>query len=412
MFQILYNTSIFLYGVAIKLASFFNKKAKLFIEGRKMSLPLPAFAENQKRVWFHCASLGEFEQALPLIEELKKKLSDKNLYVIVSFFSPSGYEIRKNYSLADVVCYLPLDTPENAKRFVTLYKPDLAIFVKYEFWFNFLKELQRKNIPAFSVSAIFRKEQIFFKSYGKSFLRRLRMFQMIFTQDGKSLNLLKENGISQVMMAGDTRYDRVYAISEQKTELPEIEKFCGNHKIFVIGSTWDEDMHVLFPIIESYKGQVKFIIAPHEITAKCIQVLVNKLGREAVRLSAFDEKKDMDAQILIVDSIGLLSRIYRYGHFAYVGGAFGQGLHNILEAACYGMPIFFGNKNYKKFKEAIDLIQLNGAFPIKDKMELEHAIIPFFDEEKRKETAKEVKDFVKNNTGATAIILQHILKVL
>ncbi|MDH5380878.1 MAG: 3-deoxy-D-manno-octulosonic acid transferase, partial [Cyclobacteriaceae bacterium] len=169
MFQILYNTSIFLYGVAIKLASFFNKKAKLFIEGRKMSLPLPAFAENQKRVWFHCASLGEFEQALPLIEELKKKLSDKNLYVIVSFFSPSGYEIRKNYSLADVVCYLPLDTPENAKRFVTLYKPDLAIFVKYEFWFNFLKELQRKNIPAFSVSAIFRKEQIFFKSYGKPF---------------------------------------------------------------------------------------------------------------------------------------------------------------------------------------------------------------------------------------------------
>jgi len=404
----LYTVILLLLRLGMRIASLFDSKASLFVTGRKDLLKNLSQAIGDRPgpvVWFHCASLGEFEQARPLIEMLKNE--SPQFKILLTFFSPSGYEIRKNYSFADFVFYLPWDTASNAKRFVTIAKPVLAIFVKYEFWHYYARELKQRNIPLLSVSSIFRSSQLFFKSYGGFYRNILKNFSHFFVQNEESTKLLKSIGIDQCTLAGDTRFDRVMSIVQQNATIDIVRQFKGENHCWVIGSSWPEDLDVFLPLIHENTGNLKFIIAPHEIDEGTLAGIEKLLEVPSVRFSKAGKEAE-DATVLVVDTIGHLSKLYQYGEFAYVGGAFGKGLHNILEAACYGIPVFFGNRNYEKYQEAVDLIMRGGAFEISDYADLKKKYELLISRPENYLLACEVTQYyVKQNLGATEVIMKY-----
>lgn len=408
-----YNLLIHIYYAAIRFAAIWNKKARQWIDGRKNlfeQLQRHRSAES-KTAWFHCASLGEFEQGRPLIEAFRSSYPEYK--ILLTFFSPSGYEIRKNYDGADLVFYLPLDTKKNALRFIEVAKPDLVFFIKYEFWFHYLNTLQQKNIPIYIVSANFRSDQIFFKWYGafnRCILSRISHF---FVQNETSLDLLKSIHINEVTVSGDTRFDRVLTIASERKKIPLLEEFKGAGKIIIAGSTWPADHKLISKIIVQTVKEysLKFIIAPHEIDGLEIRALINNfknLGLTCLRYSEADLENIKSAQILIIDSIGLLSGLYQYGELAYIGGGFGKGIHNILEAATFGLPLFFGPQ-YARFQEAHDLIALGGAFPIEHPESFQvHLKSLFQNPDKLEICSKICLNYTAKKQGATQTILNYI----
>lgn len=409
--QALYSLSVFLYGLAAKVASLFNAKARLWVKGRKnyfqqLDNALAKLSPDAKRLWFHASSLGEFEQGRPVIESFRKKYPE--IQIILTFFSPSGYEIRKNYTGADVILYLPLDMPETAKKFVAKLNPDIAVFIKYDYWFNMLKALQDNKTPTYVVSAIFREGNMFFKWYGKWARKYLRNFSGIFVQDQNSKNLLGAIGIqNNVIVSGDTRFDRVYAIASQPQSVECVKAFAENHTVLIAGSTWQPDEDLLVALLKQ-NPDLKCVIAPHEIGEQRINGLLQKFEGKAVLFTEAIPQNANTCQVLIINKIGLLAHIYPYGQLAYIGGGFGAGIHNTLEAAVFGLPLFFG-PNYQKFKEAKDLIALGGAQVIHDADELVSKVNTLLnDTQLRLKISDSCAQYVKNNLGATAIILEHI----
>ncbi|MFA4851527.1 MAG: glycosyltransferase N-terminal domain-containing protein [Bacteroidales bacterium] len=401
----LYNLSIFFYSLLIHCAGFFNKKARLWIEGRKNVFTKIKNTISSKELiaWFHCASLGEFEQGRTVIEHLRKRHPEYK--ILLTFFSPSGYEVRKNYKAADYIFYLPLDTSGNAKRFLDIVKPSIVFFIKYEFWFNYIRNLRKKNIPFFVISANFRHGQHFFKWYGGWFRQQLRSITHIFVQNKESLELLKRINITQATVSGDTRFDRVYEITGNVKTFPVIQRFCEDSDVFVAGSSWPPDEEFLTRIINSGKINYKFIIAPHLVNKSHVASLTEKIKGHVVKYSEADEENVMCAKVLVIDCIGILSHVYRYGKIAYIGGGFGSGIHNILEAATFGLPVIFGPK-YHKFQEAIALIKEGGAFSISSEAEFNNTIMRLYNNPDLLEQASEIaKNFVQKNIGATKIIL-------
>lgn len=404
----IYNFSLFCLRLLYFVIAPFHDKAKAFAAGRKDFFKIFSSvvgSNQQPLIWFHCASVGEFEQARPVMEEFKAQWPAYK--ILLTFFSPSGYELRKNYSGADYIFYLPWDTKKNARKFLDIAKPQMAIFIKYEFWLNYSTELKKRNITTLSVSSIFRPNQPFFKWYGGTFRTILKNFSHFFVQNSKSKELLQQLGITNVTITGDTRFDRVHQIISQAAEIPIAAQFKADQQVFVIGSCWPEDLNVLAPFIQENRNSLKFIIAPHEISESFLTEIENGLQVKHMRFSkATDQMADMN--VLIIDNIGMLSKLYRYGEFAYVGGAFGKGLHNILEAACYGVPIFFGNKNYQKFQEANDLIMRGGAFEISDYSDLKSKYEMMVNRPENFLLACEVtKSYVEENLGATKKIIQY-----
>ncbi|MEO6884582.1 MAG: glycosyltransferase N-terminal domain-containing protein [Bacteroidia bacterium] len=406
--KFLYNTFIFLYHQMIRLAAFFYPKARLWRDGRKNNFSNieKKISGTQKIIWVHCASLGEFEQGRPLIEALKKKFSEHK--ILLTFFSPSGYEIRKKYSGADFIFYLPMDSSANAKRFISTIKPVAAFFVKYEFWFNYLSELKKNKIPTYLVSGIFRKNHYFLKSYSSWFRKQLSVFTFFFLQDELSEKLLNSIGYTNTIISGDTRFDRVLEISKNAPENNLVVLFKADKKIILAGSTWEEDEKIIFETPFS-EANFKLIIAPHEVNESRIQSIISRFEKNNfLRLSQANEKNIKSANILLIDNVGMLSSLYQYAEIAYIGGGFGKGIHNILEAATFGMPIIFG-PNYRKFKEAIDLINKGVAFPI-DSSEVFEKL--FFELSKndirRKEISRNSIVYIQENSGATKRIIEHI----
>jgi len=403
----LYNIGILIYTFAAYILSPFNEKARLWTTGRREweRRLREKVNSNNINLWIHCASLGEFEQGRPLMEAIKK--SRPEVRIILTFFSPSGYEIRKNYNIADYVCYLPADTQRNAARFVSSVNPAAAIFVKYEFWNNYISILYKLDIPFFLVSGIFRPGQPFFRWYGGFFRRMLLRFSHIFVQDTKSAELLENAGIEKVTIAGDTRFDRVVEIAASAREIPRIENFRGNEKMVMVGSSWWQDEEIIARYIKENKGNIKWVFAPHEIDGTNIDRLEKLLGISAVRFSEY-EGKSGDARVMIIDNIGMLSSAYRYAHIAVIGGGFGKGIHNILEAACWGIPVVFG-PNHKKFREAVEMIASGGARTYGNFDDFRAIIDNWLtDENSWRISAANARDYVKRNTGATNIILSHI----
>jgi len=404
----LYTVLIFFISKLFSLAALFNPKAKLFVEGRRgliKKIQEDFKTNSQPVIWIHCASLGEFEQGRPLMEIIKREFPSYK--IVLTFFSPSGYEVRKNYSHADFVYYLPWDTKGNASAFVAAVRPVLAVFVKYEFWFHYANELQKRSIPTLSIASIFRPQQLFFKSYGGFYRGILKKFSYFFVQNYASADLLKSIGITTVAVAGDTRFDRVVEIASKAEDIPLAEAFKNDEKVFVIGSAWPEDMEVLAPFINEHGQHLKFIIAPHEINEASLIAVEKSLQRKYIRFSKADESTIGEACVLIIDNMGMLSRLYKYGEFAYVGGAFGKGLHNILEAACYGTPIFFGDKNFEKFQEAKDLINRGGAFDVGDYSELLNKYEMITAPENFLLACEVTKSYVQENLGATEKIMSY-----
>ena len=404
--NLIYNIGIFFYKIAIFIASQFNEKAMKLRQGQNDALNSISnkIQSNAEYVWFHAASLGEFEQGRPVIELLKKE--NPSTKIILTFFSPSGYEVRKNYDGADIVSYLPLDTASNAKRFIDLVKPSKAIFIKYEFWPNFLLQLKAKNIPTYSISAIFRPNQVFFQWYGSWYRNLLDTFYHIFVQDSVSLDLLRANGIKDVSVAGDTRFDRVYDLFLQSKQLPKIEAFVkGSSKIIVAGSTWAKDEELLVQYLKHH-SDIKLILVPHEIHESHISEISKSLNDNFVRYSIATLENLITAKCLVVDVIGILSSIYRYADVAYIGGGFGVGIHNTLEAAVFGIPVVFG-PNYHKFREARELIAIGGAFSISNYDVFEAQIDALL---KDNTAGTKAGEYVKQNTGATELILKEIVK--
>jgi len=406
--KILYNIGIVLFAGLARLIAPFNEKVKLWVTGQKnwfdeLSKKIEPEAEY---IWIHCASLGEFEQGRPIIEALKK--GKQHIKIILTFFSPSGYEVRKNYSLADIVCYLPPDTPANSKRFINLVNPSAVIFVKYEFWNNYLTRITVKNIPLYLISGIFRKEQHFFKWYGSFFRKILERFTWIFVQDQNSLELIRSLGIDCVSVAGDTRIDRVIEISKAVQDIPVLEAFRGNEKLFIAGSSWKRDEEIISEYINRNPRRMKWVFAPHEINPSNIERLENLFMVKCSRFSRFD-KDDPDVRVLIIDNIGILSSAYRYAHIAEVGGGFGKGIHNILEPACWGIPVLFGPR-HKNFHEAVELINLGGAASFKNHDDFKRIIEQWLDNDKTyKKAASASGRYVKENSGATHKIVEQII---
>jgi 3-deoxy-D-manno-octulosonic-acid transferase len=398
---LLYNISIRLYFLAIRLASFWNKKAKEWLDGRKNLFTAleQQLSGMEKIIWVHCSSAGELEQGKPIIERLKQQYPEHK--ILLSFYSPSGYKVAATYKHADIITYLPLDTRKNAQRFISQVNPELVIFVKYEFWYHHLSAAAFRHIPVLLVSAVFRKEQAFFKGYGKFYQQVLFLFRHIFVQDETSLKLLKNNGIEHCHISGDTRFDRVQEISEKFTRLPLIEDFIGDARVIVAGSTWSDDERLLSSC------NAKLIIAPHEINEPHL-AQIEKLFKDSVRYSQL-QKANIPAQVLIIDNIGMLSRLYYYATIAYVGGGFTKdGIHNILEAAVYGKPVLFGT-NYKKYREAKELIETGGAFSVANAEELHIRIDNLLtDPSQSRQASRAAQNYVQMNTGATQKVLQFI----
>jgi 3-deoxy-D-manno-octulosonic-acid transferase len=409
---LLYKTGIFLYSLLIRFNSIFNEKARFFVRGRKNweEIMTQKIDRNAKYIWFHCASLGEFEQGRPVIEELREQFPQ--FKIVLTFFSPSGYEIRRNYALADVVAYLPMDTIRNAKAFLSIVNPEKAFFVKYEFWYFYISELKRRNIPLYIISAIFRENQQFFKKtpWGKWYRKMLTGIEHFFIQNEKSGELLKTAGISNFTVSGDTRFDRVAAIAKVSKEIPIVEKFRGNSTLIIAGSTWKPDEELIAEFINQ-SGDIKFIIAPHEVSAANINRIHQLLKKPAISFSKVSETEIDRFQVLIIDSVGLLSSLYRYGNVAYIGGGFGVGIHNILEAATFGLPVIFG-PNYKKFKEAVDLTLEGGTISISNFNELRNVLNRLIKEKNELEKASDIcRNYVAKNVGSTKLIIKKVFNI-
>lgn len=411
-----YHLFIFFYKNCLRIASFFHKKARLWINGRKHIFDRIAQQINKedKIIWIHCASLGEFEQGRSLIELIKKNKPENKIFL--TFYSPSGYEIRKNYPLADYIFYLPIDTPTNARRFLELVQPEIAIFIKYELWYYYLKTLKEKNIPTYLVSAIFRKEQVFFKWYGGLFREMLACFTHIFVQNETSLQLLQQIYLNNISIAGDTRIDRVWSIAQKAKSFSLIKHFVGNHPILVVGSSWPEDERILADFINeksAHFSEWKYIIAPHEIEEKKLENLEALLKQPVIRYSFLkNEQKQLQGEIskpniLIIDNIGMLSALYRYGKVAYIGGGFGTGIHNTLEPIAFGLPVIFGPK-YQKFEEANYLVQSKGGFSIKNTQELEKVMIQLEKKDFYQKASENAKAYILKNQGATKVVFEKI----
>lgn len=369
------------------------------------------FEGKSKVIWFHCASLGEFEQGRPIIEKCRREIKDSK--VLVTFFSPSGYEVRKNYAEADAVVYLPLDTKSNAKRFLDIVKPSVAVFVKYEFWPNILKELENRNIKTLLVSGIFRENQPFFKWYGKWIVSSLQSFDHFFVQNDTSKELLRRLGFTNVTISGDTRFDRVYQVTNQKIDLEKIARFKGDTTVLVAGSTWPKDEELLVKFInDSPSRKQKYIIAPHNIHAESIVKLKNSINKNTLLYSEIDSAEPTNFEVLIIDSIGLLSKIYYYADIAFVGGGFGTGLHNILEPATFSVPIIIG-PDYEKFNEAKDLVSLKACLVIRNIEELNTTLSALFiNKKERTEKGELSRKYILENIGATEIIFNHLRLIL
>lgn len=413
-----YRIFLGLFQSGIHLAALLNPKARSWKNGRKgiwtkLQTGPGRYSERnavtgkKKIIWMHCASLGEFEQGRPLLEKLRRDYSSHK--ILLSFFSPSGYEVRKNYSGADWIMYLPMDGPVNAKRFLSIVDPSLVIFVKYEFWFYYLQAIKQNNSPLLLVSAIFRENSIFFKKYGTLQRKMLGFFDHLFVQDKVSADLLDSIGIKNISITGDTRFDRVAEIAEQFSPLPVIEKFVNRKKAIVAGSSWPPDERILQKVFGELKGkEIKLIIAPHEIGEDHIAQL-EKAFPGAIRYSAIKDStlQDDTAGVLIIDNIGMLSKLYHYSWVSYIGGGFGKGIHNTLEAAVFAKPVLFGPK-YEKFREAIELVQNGGAFEIADETSCLKIIQKLADQNEYQKACEASGKFVAESRGATATILQFI----
>ena len=403
--RFLYNTFIYLYIGILHLISPFNKKIKTMLKGEKECFDkLKSINQNDKIAWFHCASLGEFEQGRPLLEEVKKHFP--NHKILLSFYSPSGYEAKKDYSLADYIVYLPNDTRKNAKKFVSIVNPDLIFFIKYEFWYNYILELKGRRL--FQVSLILRENQYFFTWYGKWFAKQLKNFEHFFVQNQQTATLLNKIGYKNITISGDTRFDRVMTIANNAKSFPDIEKFCqGDKKIILAGSSWLADEKIIEKAIKNL--DIKLIIAPHIVEQSHINE-IQELFPQTILYSELAENKK-ESNILIINCIGILSNLYQYCDIAYIGGGFGVGIHNTLEAATFGKPICFGT-NYQKFQEAIDLINLKAAYSISNEEELKEILSSLLsDKEKYEKSATASKNYVQEKVGACKKIIEHLKKL-
>jgi 3-deoxy-D-manno-octulosonic-acid transferase len=405
--KVLYNIGILIFTALAGLISPFNSRASLWVKGRKKWTEKIAdkIKSGDRVIWIHCASLGEFEQGRPVIEAIKKKMPE--FKIVLTFFSPSGYEIRKNYSNADCISYLPSDTPRNALKFIKLINPEYVIFVKYEFWNNYISVLYKSKIPLYLISGIFRPGQHFFKWYGSFFRSILMKFERIFVQDQPSFDLLSGIGIEKISLAGDTRFDRVVQITGNARKIHQLEQFRGGEKLFLAGSSWRQDEEIIAQYINNFPDKMKWVFAPHEIDKSNIERLEKLFNVDHVRFSEFSEAS-ANARVLIIDNIGMLSSAYRYAYIAAIGGGFGKGIHNILEPACWGIPVMFGPK-YKKFREAVDLINENGAMTYDSYGKFSGTLDKLLtDELFYLKSAKAASFYVNKNIGATDKILQEI----
>ena len=404
----LYNIAIHFYLLGVAIASLFNEKVRKMWRGERAAFNvLKQKVDPEARyVWFHAASLGEFEQGRPIMERLRREHPEYK--ILLTFFSPSGYEVRKNYEGADIICYLPLDTPINAIRFLRLVRPVMAYFIKYEFWYNYLHILKYRHVPAYSVSSIFRPDQIFFKWYAKKYAGVLHCITHFFVQNEQSKELLAKIGITDVTISGDTRFDRVLQIMEQSKHLPIVEAFKQDHHVFVAGSSWSPDEDIFIRFFNEHP-EWKLIIAPHVIGNDHLQQILSKLNRKTVRYTEATTETAAEAQCLIIDCFGLLSSIYHYGEVAYVGGGFGVGIHNVLEAAVWNVPVFFGPNN-KRFQEAQELRASGGGVEITDYDSFATAMLRFMsDPEWLRQCGNKAGEYVKSKAGATNIVLKESL---
>ena len=398
--RLLYSFGIKIYSILVLLLSLFNQKARLMISGRK--LHIQNFENDNKPIWIHAASLGEFEQGRPLIERIRNDYPNKK--IVLTFFSPSGFEEKKDYKMVDLVTYIPFDTKRNSKEFISKINPSVVIFIKYEFWFNFLFELNKRKIPTVFISAIFRKDQVYFKKPGKWFLKHFETVKYFFVQNDESTAILKKNNINQVSVAGDTRFDAVISNKETKFENKIIEEFLKSASCIVFGSTWDPDHNLIIELIKSGKlDGKKIIIAPHEIKNSEIDKIIVMLNGKAGRYS----KGETNYDVLLIDKIGLLKYLYRYGDFAYIGGGFGVGIHNTLEAVAYEIPVVFG-PNFKKFDEAVLMMKLGIGFSVSDYSEFETKILQLNGTDLKEALAPIIQNFITQNKGATDLIISYL----
>ncbi|HCQ11765.1 glycosyltransferase N-terminal domain-containing protein [Flavobacterium sp.] len=409
----LYNLIIILASQIVKLVALFSPKVKLFVNGRKEVFPIlqSKISPNDKTIWFHAASLGEYEQGLPVIEKIKVQYP--NHKIVVTFFSPSGYEVRKNNTVADATVYLPLDTKSNAQKFIKTINPELVFFIKYEYWPNYLNELKKLQIKTYLISGIFRENQAFFKWYGGFYRNALKTFDYFFVQNESSKNLIQSIGFNNVKVSGDTRFDRVVSILERDNSLDFIQQFKDNKTTIVIGSSWPKDENLLVNYINNASDDIKFIIAPHNIKSEQIVNLKSQITKPTILFSENVETRHalslQEKNVFIIDTIGILTKIYSYADIAYVGGGFGNpGVHNILEPATFGIPIIIG-PNYSHFAEAIALVHQEGCVSISNQNELNEALDNLvFNEDDRHEKGHICSTFVQMNKGATEVILKHI----
>ena len=406
----IYSIIVVLASQLVKLLVLFSPKIRLFVEGRKgvFSSLKSKIKTNDRTIWFHAASLGEYEQGLPVMEALKLKFP--NHKIVLTFFSPSGFEVRKNNTIADITVYLPLDTKKNAAAFLKLVHPEMVFFIKYEYWPNYLNELQKLHIKTYLISGVFRENQMFFKWYGGFYRNALKTFDYFFVQNESSKKLLQSIGFTNVKIAGDTRFDRVVSILERDNSLDFIEQFKNNTTTIVVGSSWPKDENILVNFINQNSVNVKFIIAPHNIKTEQIQELQKTISKKTVLFSEKENKNLADFNVFIIDTIGLLTKIYSYADIAYVGGGFGNpGVHNILEPATFGVPIIIG-PNFSHFAEATALVNMEGCISISTQNELNETLSSLIsNDDVRHEKGHICSTFVQMNKGATGIVLKHIL---
>jgi 3-deoxy-D-manno-octulosonic-acid transferase len=409
--MLFYNLGIYLYTFVIFLASAFKPKAKLWVNGRKnWKHNYPEQLKKlsgSKKIWVHCASLGEFEQGRPLIEQIKKEHPEYK--IVLTFFSPSGYEVCKNYENADCIFYLPYDSKSNAKSFLEMVAPDKIIFIKYEFWVNYLNFIREKNIECYLVSAVFKEHHPFFKWYGKIFIQSLAAFKILFVQDKNSLQLLNSINITNAEICGDTRFDRVLEIKNKFSPIPEIEKFKGNSKLIIAGSTWPKDEDLLLETFNTSDfPDTKLMIVPHDIEDNLTANTISKLKKHNLNYSLFTEGIDANARVLVLNTMGLLSKSYHYAEMAYIGGGFDGGIHNCLEASVYGIPVTFYGEDYVKYNEAVDLINLQLANNVNTAGELKSVWHHHFQKQDPKEIAEKLRVYFESNSRSTERILSKI----
>ncbi|WP_176619774.1 3-deoxy-D-manno-octulosonic acid transferase [Flagellimonas chongwuensis] len=410
--RFLYNILINIAWLVLKVIALFNAKIKLFVQGRKRTFPLLEEKLNpgDKTIWMHVASLGEFEQGLPILERLRSKYPEHKL--VLSFFSPSGYEVKKNTSVADVVVYLPMDSHHKVKRFLNIVNPQLAIFVKYEVWPNYLYQLKKRNIPTILVSAIFTERQIYFKSYGGFMRQSLGKFDHYFVQNEKSKNLLESIRIKNSSIGGDTRLDRVSEILKRNNQLDFMDRFKNNQLCLVAGSTWPEDEKILVNYINKTTEKVKFVIAPHEIKPSHIDKITSSLEKTVFRYSELGSQNLKEVDVLIIDTIGLLTKIYSYANMAYVGGGFATGLHNTMEPAVFGIPIIIGPQ-FGGFKEAEDLVNEGGIIPISSQNSFDNLMGDLLNNPISIKNIGDINaNYINTNKGASELIMKYISKIL